>query len=141
MILRCRDQELASLLGGEGVGLVFFADPDVSDRWEDVLTELAEAFSLTKAAASQGEPIVYVVAGDDLLGRDGIGAAMVATALLSGARTASLELKKSTVNTLAVEKGSSPESIATWVRHLLTVDGPRGELVRLGGAHLGKALP
>ncbi|MGH8957206.1 MAG: hypothetical protein ACRDVK_00880 [Acidimicrobiia bacterium] len=141
MKVRCRDQALSSALAGEGPGLVFVADPEVSDRWQDVRAELEEAFFLTKAAATEGEPIVFVVRGDDLLGRDGIGAAIVATAILSGARTASLELKESAVNTLAIEQESSLETISIWVRHLLTDAGPRGELVRLGGTHLGKALP
>ena len=141
MNVRCRDQALAAALLSERQGFVFVADPDLSDGWEDIRSELAEAFSLTKAAAIRGEPIVYVVRGDDLLGREGVGAAVVATALLSGARTASLELKEGAVNVLAVEKDSSLESVSTWVSHLLGARGPRGELVRLGGTHLGKALP
>ncbi|HEY7584445.1 MAG TPA: hypothetical protein VIB78_12615 [Acidimicrobiia bacterium] len=120
--------------------MVFVADPNVADNWNEIREELAEAFSMTKDAATRGEPIVYIVRGDDLLGRDGIGAAIVATALLSGARTASLELRESAINTLAIEKESSLEAISTWVGHLLA-GGPRGELVRLGGNHLGKALP
>lgn len=140
MNVRCGDQSLAAALDADGPGLIFVADPDVSDSWDDIHGELAEAFSMTKAAAIRGEPIVYVVRGDDLLGRDGIGAAIVAAALLSGARTASLELRESSVNTLAIERDSSLDSISTWVRHLLA-GGPRGELVHLGGNHLGKALP
>ncbi|HJU51778.1 MAG TPA: hypothetical protein VJ815_05555 [Acidimicrobiia bacterium] len=140
MNVRCRDQALAEALDSAAPGFVFVADPDVSDSWHDIRTELVEAFAMTKAAAIRGEPIVYVVRGDDLLGREGIGAAVVATALLSGARTASLELREGAVNTLAIESDSSRESISTWVNHLLE-RGPRGELVRLGGNHLGKALP
>lgn len=115
-------------------------DPEIADNWDDIRDELAQAFSMTKAAAIRGESIVYVVRSDDLLGRDTIGAAIVATALLSAARTASLELKEGTVNTLAIERDSTLDAISTWVRHLLA-GGPRGELVRLGGSHLGKALP
>jgi hypothetical protein len=66
---------------------------------------------------------------------------MTATALLSGARTASLETKEGAVNVLAIEEQSEPETVAVWVHYLLTTDSPRGELVRLGGSHLGKALP
>jgi hypothetical protein len=139
--VRCRDQALASALAEEGKGLVFVADPDVSDRWQDVRAELHEAFALTKQAAMEGEPVVYIVRGDDLLGRNGIGAAMAATALLSGARTASLEAKESAINVLAIEEQSRPEAVAAWAWRLLTTEGPRGELVRLGGSHLGKALP
>ena len=56
--MRCRDQALVSALGEEAKGLVFVADPEVSDRWQDVRAELHEAFALTKQAAIEGEPVV-----------------------------------------------------------------------------------
>lgn len=141
MTVRCRDEGLTRALSGDLSGLVFVADPEIADHWEDVRAELHEAYLLSKIAAIALEAIVYVVRGDDLLGREGIGAAIVATGLLSAARTASLELKDVSVNTLAVEADSPSEEIARWVRHLLNESGPRGELMRLGTGHLGKTLP
>jgi len=87
--------------------------------------------------------VVYVVAGDDLLGRRGPGRAMVACGLLSAARTAAVEGARAgvPVNTLAVEADTPPATVAAWVARLLEPGGPTGELVRLGTAHLGKALP
>ncbi|MGH8875548.1 MAG: hypothetical protein ACRDVM_09920, partial [Acidimicrobiia bacterium] len=83
--------------------------------------------------------VVYLVDGPDLLGQRGAGRAMVACGLLSGARTAAIE--GVAVNVVAVEEGTPPAVIAVWAGRLLERDGPTGELVRLGGSHLGKALP
>ncbi len=131
------------LTKGEPADGLVFAAAEVGDDWEEVLAELTTAFELTREAVRNEAPVVYVVAHDDLLGRRGPGRAMVATGLLSGARTAAVEqLKKGVaVNALAVEQDSDPASVATWVARLLEPGGPTGEIVRLGGAHLGKALP
>ena len=146
--MRC-GPDLADALVTEGLsrgepsdGLVFAA-ADVGDGWDDVLAELTAAFQLTREAVRHQAPVVYVVAHDDLLGRRGPGQAMVATGLLSGARTAAVEQLKAgvPVNVLAVEQDSDPPAVATWVARLLEPGGPTGEIVRMGGAHLGKALP
>jgi len=139
---------LGDVLGGvdgpEGA-LVFVADPDVGDEWEDVLAQFREAFESTRRALAAGAPVVYVVDQRDLLGQRGPGAAMAATGLLSGARAAAFEMRRSgiPVNVLATEEGTPPEAVAAWVGRLLAPGpgGPTGELVRLGGEHLGKALP
>ncbi|MFO7547685.1 MAG: hypothetical protein R6X29_02260 [Acidimicrobiia bacterium] len=142
-------QELAAALaatgcesGEPGDGLVFVA-AEVGSEWPDVLAELTTAFELTRRSAQAGGPIVYVVHNDDLLGRRGPGPAMVATGLLSGARTLAFETAKVGVpaNVLAVEADSPIEVIARWTVRLLEPDGPSGELVRLGALHVGKALP
>jgi hypothetical protein len=122
---------------------VFVADPDLGDAWEEVATELTEAFDLTREAFVAREPVVYVVSGGDLLGRGGTGRAMVACGLLSGARSAALEGEKGelAVNVLAVDDGITAEVVGRWVARLLEGGGPSGELIWLGGSHLGKALP
>lgn len=123
-------------------GSVFWA-ADVSDGWDDVRTELVAAFEFSRAAAKAGEPLVFVVRTDDLLGRRGAGRAMVATGLLSAARSLALETTKANVpiNVLAVEEGTASSSVALWVNQLLIQGGPTGELVRMGASHIGKALP
>jgi len=121
--------------------LVFVA-ADVTDEWSSVAAELDEAFALSQVAAQRGQPITYVVHNDDLLGRRGCGRAMVATGLLSAARTAALELLKSgvPVNVVAIEDGTDPGAIARWAV-LVASDGvPTGELIHLGAGHIGKAL-
>lgn len=125
-----------------GRGAVFAA-AEVDDEWAAVLGELTAAFELTRSALQHETPVVYVVAHDDLLGRRGPGAAMVAAGLLSGARTAAAETRKAgiPVNTLAVEGDWDPQAVATWVLRLLEPGGPTGELVRLGGDHIGRVLP
>jgi hypothetical protein len=135
---------LAAVEGPDGA-LVFAAAPAVGDEWEEVMAQFREAFECTRRALASGAPVVYVVDQRDLLGQRGPGAAMAATGLLSGARAAAFEMRKSgvPVNVVAVEEASPPEALAVWVSRLLDPGpgGPTGELVRLGGEHLGKALP
>jgi hypothetical protein len=122
-------------------GLVFVA-ADVSDDWDEVAAELTTAFESCRDAAERGEAIVIVVATDDLLGRRGVGRAMVATGLLSAARTVAVETAKAGVpaNVLAVDAHPDPDSIARWAVRLQEPAGPTGELIHLGPAHIGKAL-
>ncbi len=149
-MIRCARSDLAGALSGLALpenALVFVTDPAVSDDWSAVMEELTEAFDLSQTAARNGGPVVYVLDGDDLLGRRGPGRAMVACGLLSAARTLALETAKSgvpvnvPVNVLALDESSSPELAGFWVETLCRRNGPNGELIRLGGGHLGKALP
>jgi hypothetical protein len=130
---------------GPGGALVFVADPGIGDDWEAVLAQFREAFERTRRALEAGGPVVYLVDQRDLLGQRGPGAAMAATGLLSGARAAAFEMRRAgiPVNVVATEEATPPEVVADWVARLLQpgVGGPTGELVRLGGEHLGKALP
>ena len=122
-------------------GLVFGAT-EVGEDWPAVRLILLEAFRLTQLAVIAGEPIVYVISTDDLLGRNGPGSAAVAAGLVAGARTAGIELAKVglPINVLAIDDETSGEQVERWVLHLLESEGPQGELVHLGTGHLGKAL-
>jgi hypothetical protein len=150
--IRCRADSglegLAAALGqveGPAGTLVFVADPAVGDDWEAVLAEFEEAFALTREALAAGAPVVYVVDQRDLLGQRGVGAAMIATGLLSGARSAAFEMRRAgvPVNVLATEEATLPAAVAGWAARFAEAvpGGPTGELVRLGGDHVGKALP
>ena len=121
---------------------VFRATEPVAD-WEAAREQLLAAFRVSQAAAQNGTPIVYVVHGDDLLGRRGAPSAMVATGLLSAARTAAIELTKAgvPVNVVAVGDDTPEETVALWSAHLSAPGGPTGEIIRLDPGHLGKALP
>ncbi len=146
MALRCPIPEIAATLQTwleDGTGLVFVADPGTGNEWPDVLEEVTEIFRLTKQTLVAGLPVVYVVHNDDLLGRNGTGRAMVATGVLSGARTAAVEHSKRgiPVNVIAREDGTDPASIAYWCALLMDGPGPTGELIHLGSDHIGKALP
>jgi hypothetical protein len=69
---------------------------------------------------------------------------MVATALLSGARTLALELAKAgvPVNVIGTSIETEVGELGHWVRQLLRGPrGPTGELIQLGGTQIGKALP
>lgn len=133
-----------ALAGLDTDGIVFVAaGPAIGDDWDAVAHELGEAFDVTRAALRDGRPVVYLLAGEDLLGRRGAPAAMVACGLLSAARTAAVEGVRAdtSVNVVAAFDGADSEDVVTWVRRLLAASGATGELVRIGPDHIGKALP
>lgn len=121
-----------------------FHTREVGDDWDEVKAELARAFVMARSAAQAEENFVFVVHHDDLLGRRGAGKAMVATGLLSAARTAAIEGSRKgwTANVVAFDEDTDPELVNAWAERL-AVDshGVTGELIRLGPSHLGKALP
>ncbi len=116
----------------------------VGDDWEEVRAELDRGFQMGRAAARAEESFVYVVHHDDLLGRRGTGNAMVATGLLSAARTAAIEgtRKGWTANVVAFDDGVDPDLVQSWAEKLVQDPlGVTGELIRVGSSHLGKTLP
>lgn len=116
----------------------------VGDDWAEVKAELSRAFQMAKTAARAEENIVFVVHHDDLLGRRGAGNAMVATGVLSAARTAAIEGSRKgwTANVIAFDDDADPEEVEGWAERLADDSfGVTGELIRLGSSHLGKALP
>ncbi len=135
------DDAIADLLDIDE-GVVFQAT-EVDDDWGHVAAELRAAFDATKPAAIDGRPVVYIVSSDALLGRTGTGNAMVATGLLSAARTLAVEMRRDgvPVNVLGIAPDTPAGVIVAWVGHLLEPGGPTGELVQLGGTQIGKALP
>jgi D-serine deaminase-like pyridoxal phosphate-dependent protein len=145
-MIRAGNGDLAEALGSLPLpddALVFVANGAVSDGWAAVLDELTSAYELSQAAVRAGGPIVYVLESDDLLGRRGIGSAMVACGLLSAARTLALETARAgvPVNVLALGATTTRDAVRFWVQSLCGSNGPNGELIRLGADHLGKALP
>lgn len=117
---------------------------EVGDSWGEVRAELGRAFQMSRAAAQAGESFVFVVHHDDLLGRRGAGNAMVATGLLSAARTAAIEGSRKgwTANVVAFDDDADHELVKGWAERLAEDSlGVTGELIRLGASHLGKALP
>jgi hypothetical protein len=140
--------EMAEALTAAGVGsgrvedgLVFQLEPP-GDEWAEVMGELRLAFELSRAAAQSSAPVVFIVHNDDLLGRRGPGNAMAATGVLSACRTLGVEGLKAGIpaNTVAVDDATDPATAARWIAQLLA-GGPTGELIRIGGTHIGKALP
>ena len=122
-------------------GVIHWAE-EVGDDWSQVLGELTRAFEVSRASAQAEESFVYVVRQDDLLGRRGPGNAMVATGLLSAARTAALEgaRKGWTANVVAFDQGIDPEAVRSWAQRLLDSGDVTGDMVHLGPGHVGKTL-
>lgn len=116
----------------------------VGDDWDEIRAELESAFQMSRTAAQAEESFVYVVHHDDLLGRRGAGNAMVATGLLSAARTAAIEGSRKgwTANVVAYDDETDEETVRAWAEKLATdSSGVTGELIRVGSSHIGKALP
>lgn len=116
----------------------------VGDDWAEVRAELDRAFQMSRTAARAEESFVFVVHHDDLLGRRGSGNAMVATGLLSAARTAAIEGSRKgwTANVIAFDDSADPDLVTEWAERLAgSSSGVTGELIRVGSSHLGKALP
>jgi hypothetical protein len=122
-------------------GVIHWAE-EVGDDWSQVLGELTRAFEVSRASAQAEESFVYVVRQGNLLGRRGPGNAMVATGLLSAARTAALEgaRKGWTANVVAFDQGIDPEAVRSWAQRLLDSGDVTGDLVHLGPGHVGKTL-
>ncbi len=121
---------------------VFWAEA-VTDDWAEIRAELRRVFELSRTAAQAEESFVYVVHHDDLLGRRGTGDSMVATGLLSAARTAAIEgaRKGWTANVIAYDDTATRADVEQWAQWMLDSHGVTGELVRVGSTHMGKALP
>lgn len=122
---------------------IYRAGP-VGDDWREIRAVLERAFEMSRAAAQAEESFVFVVHHDDLLGRRGPGNAMVATGLLSAARTAAIEGSRKgwTANVVAYDDDSDPDLVTGWAEHFAQDShGVTGELIRVGSSHLGKALP
>jgi hypothetical protein len=121
-----------------------FRAREVHADWAEVRAELDRAFQMSREAARNEESFVYVVHHDDLLGRRGAGNAMVATGLLSAARTAAIEGSRKgwSVNVIAYDDGAGPDEVTEWAERLAAnPSGVTGEVIRVGSSHVGKALP
>lgn len=123
-------------------GVIHWAE-EVAESWPEILSALTKAFELCRTAAQAEQPIVFVVRQDDLLGRRGPGNAMIATGLLSAARTAALEGSRKgwTANVVAYDEDADREKVQAWAEMLLETGDVTGELVRVGPGHVGKTLP
>ena len=107
--------------------------------WNEVEVELADAFRRSRQAAQDGEPIVFVLSQEDLLGQRGAPSAMLANALLSGMRTLAAEGHRA--NAVAVGADTDPEDLQHWIAQLEQGRGVAGELVRVHAKHVGKIQP
>jgi hypothetical protein len=114
--------------------MIFTALPQ--EDFEGVEVALADAFRRSQEAARDGEPIVFVLSQEDLLGQRGVPGAILANALLSGMRTLAAEGHRA--NAVAVGADADPEDLQHWIAQLEAGRGVAGELVRVHAAHVGK---
>ena len=123
-----RDMILAT--GTEEIGHIEMLATAVALNLEGAPTELQEA------AARDGEPVIFVLSQEDLLGQRGAPGAILANALLSGMRTLAAEGVQA--NAVAVGPDTDPEDLQHWIAQLETGRGVTGELVRVHAKHVGK---
>ena len=114
---------------------MIFTAPTPSD-WDEVERTLTDAFHRCQAAARDGEPVVFVLSQEDLLGQRGAPGAMLANALLSGMRTLAAEGVHA--NAVAVGADADPADVEHWVAQLQEGRGVVGELVHVHAKHVGK---
>src|SRR3954471_4554136 len=114
--------------------MIFTALPQTD--WDGVETALADAFRRAQEAARAGEPIVFVLSQEDLLGQRCAPGAILANALLSGMRTLAAEGHQA--NAVAVGADADPEDLQHWIALLEQGRGVKGELVRVHAIHVGK---
>ena len=149
MKLRLTDPDIAAAAGRIGAvadgpesGLVFEPRRQLL-TWTEAEDELAEAFELTRAAASDAAPVVYLVRSSALLGRADPLDAAVATGLLGGARALAFEGRKneSFATVVAIGDGVKPQIVVEAIELLVATRGANGQTFTLGAEHLGAALP
>jgi hypothetical protein len=114
--------------------VIYTAEPPAD--WDGVESALLDAFRRCQAAARDGEPIVFVLSQQDLLGQRGAPGAMLANALLSGMRT--LAAEGHAANAIATGPDAGAEDLQHWIAELEAGRGVNGELVRVHAAHVGK---
>ena len=102
----------------------------------EIETALLDAFRRCQQAAQNQEPIVFVLANEDLLGQNGAPGAILANALLSGMRTLAAEGHHA--NAVAVGPDADPEDLQHWIAQLEQGRGVTGELVHVHAKHVGK---
>jgi hypothetical protein len=114
---------------------MIFTAPEVED-FAGVETALTDAFRRAQEAARTGEPLVFVLRNEHLLGQRGAPGAILANALLSGMRT--LAAEGHAANAVAVGDEHRAEDLQHWIGLLAEGRGVMGELVHVGARHVGK---
>jgi hypothetical protein len=139
---RPEDRIALGELGNEAAatddGVVFVAGKDFAD-WQAVEDELSEAFVLAQEASAVGAPVVFVVDSDTMLGRGAPLDSMVATGLVSGARSLAFEglRKERYVGILATDRSDSAGNLAAAVHFAIASRAGHGQVITLGTGHAG----
>lgn len=133
---------LGALDGQASDGVVFVAERGFAD-WTAAEEELAWAFQLAQQASIAEAPIVFVVDSEAMLGRAAPLDSMVATGLVSGARTLAFEgLRKGRyVGILATDRSEMAGHLGDAVRFAVETRAGHGQVITLGTGHAGAMLP
>lgn len=128
--------------GAADKGVVFVASRGLED-WAAVEDELAEAFRLAQEASLAEAPVVFVVDSEAMLGRAAPLDSMVATGLVSGARTLAFEgLRKGRyVGIVATDRTDAASALGETVHFAVANRVGHGQVITLGTGHAGAMLP
>jgi hypothetical protein len=143
---RAEDTESLRELGDENgdisSGAVFVAARAFAD-WQSAENELTDAFHLAQEASEAGAPMVFIVDSDAMLGRGKPLDSMVATGLISGARTLAFEgiRKNRYVGIIATDRSPQADHLAEAVRFSVANRAGHGQVLVLGTGHVGAMFP
>lgn len=128
--------------GATDEGVVFVAARDLAD-WPAVEDELTDAFRLAQEASVAGAPVVFVVDSDAMLGRAAPLDSMVATGLVSGARTLAFEglRKERYVGIIATDRSDAAGDLGEAIRFAISQRAGHGQVITLGTGHAGAMFP
>ena len=106
--------------------------------WEDVESELAEAFTLSRNAMERGGVAIFLLRSDAVLGLGDAADAALCGALLGGVRTLALEGRRRGLRAHAIcldpAVPANPDPCIEW----LCNSGATGCVIHLSDSHLGK---
>ena len=125
-----------------GRGEVLVLRPgSVGDDLDAVTPALTEAFAEVREALEAGRPVAVVVDARDLLGQGLPLDAAVATGLLGMVRTLGIEGAKPGWRVNLVAGGEGDEAAVEETVAMLAGLPLTGQLLKVGGANLGKVVP
>lgn len=124
-------------------GLVYGPLNDAPSDWSGVRGALLDCYRLSREAAEEVAPVVFLVSLPALRGHSGAEAGMLAGGLVSAARALAMEGRKTGLraNVLGYDEETDLPVVARWVAVLLELEGVSGDVVQLGVTHHGKVQP
>lgn len=124
-----------------GSELLVLRSASVGDDLDAVTPALTGAFVAAREALGAGRAVAVVVDARDLLGQGAPLDAAVATGLLGMVRTLAIEGAKPGWRVNVVAGGEGDEAAVADTVELLASSSLTGQLLRVGGADLGKVVP
>jgi hypothetical protein len=122
---------------------VYVYEPNVEAGIEQLEDELTRAFHCIRGAIGRGDAVVVSLDERDVQARRSPAAAALAHGLLGLTRAFAIEGRKPgwRIAALSTPSPNDPEERLRWIEHLSESELASGNLIRLGGEHLGRVAP